>query len=418
MSDHPRPTPHYHNDIDRIAQEQRIVVCVGSGGVGKTTTSAVIALHAAMMGRKVLVLTIDPAKRLANSLGVDALDDTAREIPLERFREVGLEPKPGGQLYAMMLDMKQAFDRLIKHHAPDVKTRESILNNRFYGYFSTSLAGTQEYSAMERLYELSVADEYDLIVLDTPPTTHALDFLDAPKRLFDALDSSAMQWIAKSSRVGFSLFRLGTSSVLRMLSRFTGGTFLQELGEFVGSFNSMWDGFKERAAETKRILSSADVAFYVVTSPDSITLDEALFFFRRLEEEGIPIGGIIVNRVHQGFVPKPVLSADPEEIERRLRAVVVDDALPEDLREKARSLDLKELSHHLQDNAREFHVLAHQDEKTIADLKWKLEHRHPLHTIPFFSTDIYSFKGLERIRSELFALVEERAPEDWTPGRL
>jgi len=406
-------------------ERRRVIVCVGSGGVGKTTTSAVIALHGAIMGRKVLALTIDPAKRLANSLGVDALDDEAREIPLSRFEEIGIKPK--GQLFAMMLDMKSAFDRLVERYAPDDYTRRQILDNRFYSYFSTSLAGTQEYSAMERLHELYLEGDYDLIVLDTPPTTHALDFLDAPSRLFDALDSSALQWISKPSGVGrwgLNLMSLGTGYVLRVLSKFTGGTFLRELGEFVAHFGTMWEGFKDRAARTKEILSGPDVAFYVVTVPDRLTLEEAMYFFGRLEDEQVSVGGMIVNRVHQAFVPKPVLRADPGEVERRLRSVLdeaagSDDDLWRQRAKDAQRLDLLRLSERLQTNAGQFHILAYEDEDTIDRLSWRIGRHHPMHMVPFFSTDIYSFKGLERIRRELFELDEREGDAvERTPGRF
>lgn len=401
--------------LDQLIDERRVVVCVGSGGVGKTTTSAVIALHAALRGRRVLVLTIDPAKRLANSLGVSALDDSARAIPLERFTEIGLEPK--GSLDAMMLDMKHAFDRLIDRHAPDAATRQRILDNRFYRYFSTSLAGTQEYSAMERLHELYLETDYELIVLDTPPTTHALDFLDAPNRLFEALDSKAFQWLAKPSlaagKLGLGLFSLGTSSVIKVLSRFTGSSFLEELSDFIGSFGDMWEGFKERAARTREILGGPDVAFFIITSPDALTLQEALFFHDRLREERLGVGGFVVNRVHQAFVPQPVLKAPVEEVASRLDALETLDAAS--LADADRWLVFCE---HLQQNARDFHVLAHQDEEMLERLRAQAHRDTPVLTVPFFSTDIYSFKGLDRIRRELFEPDTERSAADRTLGRL
>ena len=181
--------------FEELLDQRELVICVGSGGVGKTTSSAVIGLNAALAGKKVLVLTIDPAKRLANSLGVSALDNEAQQIPLSQFRDIGLEPD--GELWAMMLDMKESFDHLVERHAPSDQNRQDILSNRFYQYFSTSLAGTQEYAASERLYELHSERDFDLIVLDTPPTTHALDFLEAPQRLARAVENKALQWLYK-----------------------------------------------------------------------------------------------------------------------------------------------------------------------------------------------------------------------------
>jgi len=398
-----------NRNLDRAIAEKRVIICVGPGGVGKTTISAVIALHAAMQGRRVLVCTVDPAKRLANSLGVSELGDEASEIALEEFAALGEQPK--GSLSAMMLDMKHAFDRLVRDHAPDAKTRAEILDNRFYKYFSTSLAGTQEYSAMERLYELYETTDYELIVLDTPPTVHALDFLDAPNRLFEAIDSSAFDWLAKKSRirVGLGIIKLGTGYVLKVLAKLTGADFLREFSAFIQSFSGMWEGFKRRAVRTKEILSGDDVAFFVISGADSVALEEARYLNERLIEEKIGVGGFVINRVHQSFVPQPVLCADPAELVGRLQAMgFVGDELG----------DMLALAQRLQTNAREFHVLANRDQAQLARLSRSVAPGTPIHKVPFFSTDIHSLVGLNRIRSELFGLSEELAPAQRIPGRL
>ena len=217
------------NAFASLIEKKRVVVCVGSGGVGKTTTSAVIALHAAIEGRKVLVLTIDPARRLANSLGLDALGNEMMRIPLERFHEIGVEPK--GEMWAMMLDMKESFDRVVKRYAPPTE-RDAILSNRFYQSFSTSLAGSQEYAAAAGPYELYEEGGFDLIVLDTPTTTHALDFLEAPRRLEEAIDNKALTWLYKpgvlAGRAGLGVFSAGTAYVARTLAKFTGAELLDE----------------------------------------------------------------------------------------------------------------------------------------------------------------------------------------------
>jgi len=211
------------NGLHDIVASHEILVCVGSGGVGKTTSSAVIALHAALSGRKVLVLTIDPARRLANSLGLEGIDNEETRIDLKTL--FPKELTDGGELWAMMLDMKQSFDSVVKRNL-EGETAERILSNRIYQSFSSSLSGTHEYSAIERLCELASEGRYDLIVLDTPPTRHALDFLDAPQRLYDALDNSALQWLYKpalaSGKVGLGLVKLGARGIRRTLGKLTG----------------------------------------------------------------------------------------------------------------------------------------------------------------------------------------------------
>ena len=405
--------------LQRDIQNKRVIVCMGSGGVGKTTTSAVIALHAAIVGRRVLVLTVDPAKRLANSLGVDGIEDEAAEIPLSAFEPTGVVPK--GQLFAMMLDMKKAFDRLVNRHAPDDETRERIYSNRFYKYFSNNLAGTQEYSAMERLYELYEESDYDLIVLDTPPTVNALDFLDAPKRFFEALDSTVFGWISghtKPGRKAGSFFLKFTAAyAIRVLQKFTGSSFLTEFAEFINSFGDMWEGFKTRAARTKEILSGEDVAFYIVSSPESASLGEARFLHDTLVEAGIHVGGFVVNRVHQAFVPQPVLKAKAVEIQVRLQAHL--DTVPDHQKKTLAQTDLLELSHRMQRNVREFHVLSRSDMEQVKKLGRDLKGSGaPMCTVPFFSTDIHSIWGLNRIRESLFGTTDGIAPGQRTPGRL
>lgn len=273
---------------------------------------------------------------------------------------------------------------------------------------------------MERLYELYEETDYDLIVLDTPPTAHALDFLDAPQRLFDALDSTAFQWLARnarSNRFGLGLMKmgakLGANYVMKVISRFTGSNFLEDLAEFVSSFGNMWEGFKLRAARVREILGGRDVAFYIVTAPDSVSLREADYLFERLASEHILVGGFVVNRVHQPFVPQPVLAADPRELERRLRAF-----LDQSGGDPLAGEDLLRLSQRMQQTAREFHVLADRDQERIEALSRRLPDEVAMHTVPFFSTDIFSFTGLDRIRRELFGLGAGRSAAQRTPGRL
>ncbi len=379
----------------KLLREKQVIVCVGSGGVGKTTTSAVIALHEAIRGRKVLVLTIDPAKRLANSLGVDALDNDVTRIPIERFKDIGLEPK--GELWAMMLDMKQSFDHVVEQYAPP-KEREEILNNRIYKYFSTSLAGTQEYAAGERLFALHQSGEFDLIVLDTPPSTHALDFLNAPKRLGDAIDNKALQWIYKPSvlagKRGLGVFSMGTAYVLKTLSRFTGAELLDEFSVFLRSFSVLFEGLKERGVKVRKLLTSAKSSFVVITAPDPLTIDEALFVNERLREEGVKVGGFVVNRVHTEWV-------DAEDLSRPVVGVV--SALSEAGFDHLDPKALRDLAERMLENAQEFGVLSHMDKATVERLDAGTA-KIPVVRVPFFSTDIHSLRGLELVRRAIFGV--------------
>lgn len=273
---------------------------VGSGGVGKTTTTAALGLAAALRGKKVLCLTIDPARRLANSLGLKRMTTDAQTVDPQRFLDAGLEIS--GSLTVMMLDTKSTFDELVHRHASSPQARDRILNNRLYQYVSTSLAGTHEYMAMEKLHAVKSDDLYDLIFLDTPPTTNALDFLDAPQRLVDALDSAAMRWFIEafqeSGKLSFNILAKSAAIVLKGIGKLTGGDFLEQVAQFVTELNDLFGGFKERAQEVARSLRASDVAYVLVTSPSPMAIQEILFFSERLEEQGMPRDAIVVNRLH------------------------------------------------------------------------------------------------------------------------
>jgi anion-transporting ArsA/GET3 family ATPase len=278
---------------------RRIAVCVGSGGVGKTTLAATLGLQAAMEGRRVLVCTIDPARRLANALGLQALGNVEARVPEHKFQEAGLAPK--GQLFAMMLDVKRTWDDLVARHAPDRGRQERIYKNRIYQQLSGALAGSQEYMAMEKVYELASERDYDLIVLDTPPTAHALDFLEAPDRMLDFLGNDAARTLLapaiSAGKIGLRVFHLGGSYVAKTLSRFVGAEMLADLAEFLAGFQGMYEGFKERAAAVRRLLAQPDVGFVIVASASPRSVDEALYFHERLHAESMPIAGVVANRV-------------------------------------------------------------------------------------------------------------------------
>ncbi|BDG08433.1 ArsA family ATPase [Anaeromyxobacter paludicola] len=284
---------------------RRIAVCVGSGGVGKTTVAAAIGLSRALAGEKVLVCTIDPARRLANALGLAALGNVEARVPTHKLAEAGLEAK--GELHAMMLDVKRTWDDLVARHAPDRQRLERILRNRIYQQLSGALAGSQEYMAMEKLYELSTERDYDLIVLDTPPTAHALDFLEAPDRIVDFLGNETARRLLSpalhAGKVGLKLFQLGGSYVAKTLGRFTGAEVLQDLAEFMSTFQGMYEGFKERAASVRQLLSEPQVGFVLVAAPNPLSVDEALFFHERLHAEAMPVAGLVMNRVTPDLWP-------------------------------------------------------------------------------------------------------------------
>ncbi|MCA9587659.1 MAG: ArsA family ATPase [Myxococcales bacterium] len=286
--------------LAKLTLERRVLVTVGAGGVGKTTTAAALSVAAARRGRRVLCLTIDPARRLAESLGIAEMSADAVEIPRARFEAAGVPME--GSLTAMMLDTKRTFDELVVKHSSTPQKAQQLLDNKLYKYVSTSLAGTQEYMAMEKLVAVKDDPRYDLVVLDTPPTANALDFLDAPERLTDALDSATMKWFIEafesSGKLSLNVIARSAAAVLRGIGKITGGGFLEAMAEFLSELNDLFGGFKERAARVQRTLRSPEVAFVLVTSPSPPSLKEAQYFAERLEQHGMPKGSFIVNRLH------------------------------------------------------------------------------------------------------------------------
>ncbi len=296
--------------LAEVLGSHRVVVTVGSGGVGKTTTAAAMAVHAAMEGRRVLCLTIDPARRLANSLGLDEMTTSEQDVPRSLFESHGLTCR--GSLSAMMLDTKRTFDGLVERYASDEEARDRILNNQIYQYVASSLAGTQEYMAMEKLHEVRKDPKWDLVVLDTPPTSSALDFLNAPERLIDAIDSPAMRWFLQvfegAGKEAFGLVGRGATVLLKGIGKITGLEFLEQVAEFVSGINDLFGGFKERAEQVSDALRSPEVAFVLVTSPDPLAIGEARFFSDKLEAAGMNREAIIVNQVHT-LIAEPTISA-------------------------------------------------------------------------------------------------------------
>ncbi len=293
-----------------VLQQRRILVCVGSGGVGKTTTAASLALAAARRGKRTLVLTIDPARRLANSLGLAALGHQVQEVDPALVRRGA--PSDRGQLWAMMLDQKQAFDEMVARHAKDPAAVQRILANPVYAQISGSLSGAQEYAAMAKLHDFDRTGEWDLIIVDTPPSAHALDFLDAPRKLSEAIDSPAIEWFRKLAGSGGSRWSLVGKTgayVLKRLAKFVGSKFIDDLAVFFTEFNDILGGFRQRAEETFSLLRQPRVGFVLVASPEPMAVREALAFHHRLREATMPFVGFVVNKVH---VSRPLSgSAEP-----------------------------------------------------------------------------------------------------------
>lgn len=286
--------------LSELVDSRRVLITVGAGGVGKTTTAAALGVAAARRGKRVLCLTIDPAKRLAESLGITEMRTEATTVDPARFAAAGVPLS--GSLTAMMLDTKRTFDELVMKYSSTTNKADRLLSNKLYQYVSTSLAGTQEYMAMEKLVAVKDDPRYDLIVLDTPPTANALDFLDAPQRLMEALDSNTMKWFVQAFEMGgkFSLNLIAKSAatILRGIGRITGGGFLEAMAEFIGELNELFGGFKERAARVEKALRGDEVAFVLVTSASPPSIQEVLYFAERLSEASMPRGAFVVNRFH------------------------------------------------------------------------------------------------------------------------
>jgi anion-transporting ArsA/GET3 family ATPase len=304
-----------HLDVDRLLDDRRIriIVCCGAGGVGKTTTAAALGLRAAERGRHVVVITVDPARRLAQSMGLTSLDNTPRLVP---GLQPGADPQGGngansaGTLHAMMLDMKRTFDEIVEAHA-DPDRAAQILANPFYQSLSSSFAGTQEYMAMEKLGQLRRADEWDLIVVDTPPSRSALDFLDAPQRLGRFLDGRLLRLLTAPAKVGgrayLRVLNAGVGVVTGVLTKILGTQVLRDVQTFVSALDTMFGGFRERAEYTYQLLRAPGTAFLVVAAPEGDALREASYFVERLDTERMPLAGLLLNRVQR--LPAAQLSA-------------------------------------------------------------------------------------------------------------
>jgi anion-transporting ArsA/GET3 family ATPase len=351
------------SSIEAVIEGAEICVCAGAGGVGKTSTSAAIALGAAQRGRRVAVLTIDPAKRLANALGLERLGNEPRRV-------AGVEGD--GELWAMMLDAKRTFDELVETYASDERTRDAVLSNRIYQELSSAVSGSQEYMAMEKLYELHVENRFDLLVLDTPPTRNALDFLDAPERLYRFIDSRSLRFFLSP---GVKLIGRGSGLLFAVLQRVTGVDLLRDLSEFFQSFADMSEGFRARAERVNELLGSDAATFVLVASPRRDAIDDAIFFHDQLNARGMPFGGVVVNRFHDTTGGRNDL-----DLEAKLGP---------------------ELTARLEANFEDFSVLTRRDRDNLKRLTKRLS-GEPVIVVPEFDGDVHDLDGLAAMVEHLY----------------
>lgn len=365
--------------LTSLLESHKLIICVGSGGVGKTTTAAAIGLKAAKQGRKVLVLTIDPARRLANSLGLNQFGNQETQIQLAASIP--------GELWAMMLDTQSTFDGLIERVSPDQETKDKIFNNRVYRHISESFGGSQEYMATEQLYEVVSSNKYDLVVLDTPPVKNALDFLESPGRLVQFLDKRILTWFLspqEEKRV-FGRFFRGTSAVVfKLLGSIFGREFLDELSEFLFIFRDLYDGFRERHEAVIQLFEQPTTTFAVVCAPNEPSVAVAGYFLNELKTRGMPCAGVLVNQMH----PTLGESLDPASL------------LEEDARRLASDLDENTVNQFLARlgvNHRRLLGLSQSEQAMTGQLHPLLNSEQTMWQIPRLEGEVHDIEALGQI---------------------
>ncbi|MEA2276048.1 MAG: hypothetical protein QOC78_1008 [Solirubrobacteraceae bacterium] len=362
---------------DRL-EGKRICIVAGSGGVGKTTASAALALGMAAAGQRVAVVTIDPARRLAESLGLEELGHDPARVDPALLGAHGIEMQ--GELWAMMLDPKATFDDLIARLSPDDRTREDVLGNRIYQQLSNAVAGSQEFTAVAKLYDLYHEGGFDVLVLDTPPSRNALDFLDAPDRLTGFFEGRALRVFLAPTGLAARVAGRGTSAVFGVLRRLTGVDLLEDLGVFFRALGGLIDGLKERAAGVKALLRDEATTFVVVSSPEHEPVEEAIFFAGKLRDAGMPFGGLVVNRVHP-------LDGGPPEADVEALAAALGDA---------------KLAAKVARSYAEERVLAERDGAAIERLRRATGDDAPI-LVPQLDGDVHDVDGLVAVHAHLFA---------------
>ena len=375
-----------------LVARHRIVISAGSGGVGKTTVAASIALWGALAGRRAVVITIDPARRLASSLGLATLGSEPREIPATYFAEQGIGPVRG-TLAAMMLDQKGAWDALVERHAP-AEARARILANPFYQHLSQTFAGSQEYMAIEQLCVLAESGSYDLIVVDTPPTRHALDFLEAPKRIGDFLDRRIVKWFVRPYfSAGWSALRAMNRTagfLLRRLEQATGISALAEISDFFSSMSGLFENFQPRVERAYTVLRGAETAFVLVTGPEEQVLGDAEYLSSKMAELRMPLKGVVLNRVHREYRPPRRGEFGPEDVERLEQAI-------------ARALGgAGREAHALAENFADYQMLARGESLRLEMFRTGLPRAVPVVSVPNFARDVHDLASLAEMHAHLF----------------
>jgi anion-transporting ArsA/GET3 family ATPase len=363
------------SSLDQLAAERSIIVCTGAGGVGKTTTAAAIAMGAARLGRKACVVTIDPAKRLADALGLVSLTN-----------QPGLvrgDWDPPGELWALMLDTKSTFDDLVARYAGTPEQANRILGNRLYRNISGALSGTQEYMAMEKLYELHEEDRFDLVVVDTPPTRNALDFLAAPRRLTRFLDNRIFRLLVMPTRAYLRAVSMATQAFLRTVAKVVGSEVVKDAVDFFAAFEGMEQGFRARAQRVLELLSESQTGFVLVAAPRRDAVDEALYFAHRLQASSIRVEALVVNRLHPRFEPAPAVLTSPTEL-----ALAAGDP---------RRAPLANLVANLHD----LEGIAEREERYFESLARRIAPA-PVIRLPMLRGDVHDLEGLAEVGRHLF----------------
>jgi anion-transporting ArsA/GET3 family ATPase len=368
-----------HVPLEKRLRHKQVCICVGAGGVGKTTVSAALALGLAARGGKVVVVSIDPARRLAGALGLDELPGEPHRIQPATLAEHGL--RLDGELWAMVLDSKGTFDALVRRLAPNEGAREEIFGNRIYRELSSAVAGSQEFTAVAKLFELHTSGEWDAIVLDTPPSRDALDFLDAPDRLTRFLEGRALRVLLAPGGVTRGLFGRGAGLMLSMFARVTGVNMVGELSRFFGSLAGLTDGFRERARGVEQLLRDPRTAFLIVTSPEREPMREATYLHAQLEREGMSYTSLIVNRLHDDGL----LGYAPGEVSQLLSEVLG-----------------PALATRVAGNLADFDILARRDQESVAELSRALGEHDPV-IVPYLDGDVQDLGGLHLVAKRLFA---------------
>jgi anion-transporting ArsA/GET3 family ATPase len=384
--------------LAELVATHRIVISAGSGGVGKTTVAASVALWGALQGRRTVVITIDPARRLASSMGLAALGSEVSEIPRPILAGQGLEPR--GTLAALMLDQKGAWDALVERHAP-AEARARILQNRFYQHLSQAFAGSHEYMAIEQLCVLAESGEWDLIVVDTPPTRHALDFLEAPRRLDDFLDRSVIRWFVKpyfsAGWAALQAVNRTATFILRRLEQATGVGALAEISDFFSSMSGLFENFHARVARAYEVLRGPETAFVLVTSPEEQVLGDAEYLCAKMSELAMPLRGVVFNRVHREMTRKPrrgsVHEVDAGDI------VQIAGAIGRALKGEPK------LARELAQNFLDYEVLARGEQLRMEQFEVGLTEGVPVARVPNFARDVHDLRALARMHEHLFAAV-------------